>query len=374
MHHPHKKNNNGLKFVIIVISVLVVFTGFLISVFSKNKSKIQPADTIPQVKKAEQDLLSNWVDVNALIYTARQYYILAKEDDIYMAYFNSDYDIPNNFYIKTLYKLEKLGFTNLAGLQDKFNSKSPDLRSSFFKALTYIVENLYEKSLKNYLKIEALSPNLLTAKDYYYIGMVYLKKKEFYTNLAINYFNKALKKGLTEPEVYLSLGNANFLLLQYDESLKNYLIAEKKIDFNPVLFYNIAWLHHNKKEWKKSSEYCIRSIEKLPRIIEHQKKNFSRITDKKLLDAVIPVVQPQMLGKFYNLNGMNIEELKDPDNAILNYESALKYITGDDRIYQNLGCLYYAKKNFSAAKTNLEKAMQINPYNAKSNELLKVIK
>ncbi len=203
--------------------------------------------------------------------------------------------------------------------------------------------------------------------------MINLKKKEYFTNISLAYFNKALKKGLNESEVFVSLGNAHFMLAKLDESIENYRIAEKMTGFNPIINYNIALLLYNKKEWKKSAEVCIKAAAKQIEIYS-EKSNKIKLKDKEIVENLIPIVSPQMIGKYNLLTGMNYEELKEPDKAAEYYEIALKYLAMDDQLNQRLGCIYYAKKNFDNARKFLERAVELNPNNAKSRELLKLIK
>ncbi|MBP7654234.1 hypothetical protein KA977_12485 [Candidatus Dependentiae bacterium] len=362
------------QYIIIIALSVIILSIFFINIFSSGKPANQPADSINDIKKYEERIAEKWVDIEALLFCARQYYIIAKEDEIYTAYLNSNLNIPEKFYIKTLYKFEKLGYKNLALLQDKYENKSPDLRNSFLKALSYIDENLYHKSLNYYRKVEALSKNLLTAKDYYYIGMIYYKKKEFFANAAIDYFNIAINKGLDDSEIYLSLGNAYFMLNLFDDALKYYKKADKLSGYNPVIKYNIAWTLFNNKNYKESLETSENAAAKIKIVLDKNKPENFVIEDKQIINNTVPTMTPQMLAKFHYISGLNYIKMNDFIKALDSFKNAELYIKNDDTIYEHIGTIYYNLKNYELASINFKISLNINPENSKSSELLSKLK
>ncbi|HPN31562.1 MAG TPA: hypothetical protein PKY81_11435 [bacterium] len=375
---PQNKNSaakQSYKYLITIALCAIILSVFFINIFSSGTSpSAQPADSIGDIKKYEEKIADKWVDVEALLFCARQYYIIAKEDEIFASYLYNNNNIPDKFYIKTLYKFEKLGYKNLALLQDKYENKTPDLRGSFLKAISYIDENLYHKSLVYYRRVEALSKNLLSAQDYYFIGMIYLKKKEFFVDAAIDYFNRAVNKGLDDAEIYLSLGNSYFMLNLFGDALKNFKKADEISGFNPIIKYNIVWTLYNDKKFKDSVESAENSIIRIKTILEKNKADNFLIEDKQIINNTIPTVTPQILSKFYYIAGLNRIKLGDWNKALDDFKNAESNIKNDDTIYEHLGLIYYNLKNYDLAAANFKISLNLNPENGKSSELLSKLK
>ncbi|HON56956.1 MAG TPA: tetratricopeptide repeat protein [bacterium] len=367
-YHQNKKNR-FIKLVIILLSFFIVIF-FFVNQLTQRAPKKQPSEKIGELKNYEAKLVENWANIEALLYTARQYYILAKEDDVFLSYLKSSEDIPEKFYIKTLYKLEKLGYQNIAFLQEKFKEKSQDLKSVFIRSLNMIIDDMYEKSLINYRKVEALSKKLLSAKDYYYIGMIYYKKGEFYANASIDYFNKALDMGLKEAEVYLALSNSYYMLNQIDEGLKYLQKADSKISgFNPVIRYNIVWYLYSKKKYKEALDACEASIIHLKKVIDKAKSEEIKITDKNIYDNTLPLYSPHHLIKFYRLKAKIYTAQNNYEEALAILREAEKIADTDENLNVQIAETLFYQNRLDDAKFYLNKVLTKNPENQDALEL-----
>ncbi|MDF0552517.1 protein kinase [Kamptonema sp. UHCC 0994] len=69
------------------------------------------------------------------------------------------------------------------------------------------------------------------------------------------------------------------------------------------------------------------------------------------------------IAQHYYEQGLKAQQSQELDQAINYYETALKFNPKDSKIYNNIGLICKAKKDFVCAKTQYEKAIKIDPFN-----------
>ncbi len=208
---------------------------------------------------------------------------------------------------------------------------------------------------------DAIRKNPKDDKSYYHLGKLYYRQKKYAE--AINSFDHAVRLKPDNYAAYYSRGLAYDAMKKYSQAVSSY---QKALSIKPDLYeakYNLGIAH------KKNGEYAaaLKVFQNLSK--ERPDANvFNQMGETYLLQKNYP----SSLDSFrkalekdssnwrthYNM-GIVYGKMNDPRNAI----ASLKKISNpqDAGVFYELGKNYEKLKNFSEARENYQKAVQMNP-------------
>ena len=71
--------------------------------------------------------------------------------------------------------------------------------------------------------------------------------------------------------------------------------------------------------------------------------------------------QPQTFGRIYAMLGETYMALDRPESAVNSFQNAVQHGTGDPHLYARLGDAFFGMKDFSAARSAYQAALNLNP-------------
>ena len=200
----------------------------------------------------------------------------------------------------------------------------PDL--TFLKECTHHKEGITKESVEACI----LSLHLLDAQKHFRIG-AFQYRSEDYTG-AIASYDKAIRVGLQNADVYNARGNAKYALKDYQNAIVDY---DKAIEFNSK--YSLIYMNRG------NAKYTLQNYQ-------------SAIVD---YDKAIEL-DPQYALAYYN-RGNAKRALGDNEGAITDYDQAIKYNPQYALAYYNRGNVKRVLGNEAGANEDFDKAFEIDP-------------
>lgn len=162
------------------------------------------------------------------------------ENDPYINILYGDLNLKEKFYIKSnSFYVRALNFSNDRFLKENISNKisSIKVKVEIENLLQLIDKFQYEKAIKI---LSSINDNKnLDKEDYYWIAYSYNKLNE--TNLAIKYYEKALKLNADFLNIFIELGLLYYKINKINKALKifedglNIYIDDEKLMFNKII-------------------------------------------------------------------------------------------------------------------------------------------
>lgn len=162
------------------------------------------------------------------------------ENDPYINILYGDLNLKEKFYIKSnSFYIRALNFSNDKFLKENISNKisSIKVKVEIENLLQLIDKFQYEKAIKILSSIN--DDKNLDKEDYYWIAYSYNKLNE--TNLAIKYYEKALKLNADFLNIFIELGLLYYKINKINKALKifedglNIYIDDEKLMFNKII-------------------------------------------------------------------------------------------------------------------------------------------
>lgn len=129
--------------------------------------------------------------------------------------------------------------------------------SSFFFAQK--VENLFnEEKFAELINLENQSSNF-TNRELYYLGFAFFRQED--DNKAIEYYDKAIKKGFDNPVIFFQKGLSEMYLQKYDNALANFNTAISSVAI-AEFYIEKARIYHLKKDFVNEEKVFLEGLEK----------------------------------------------------------------------------------------------------------------
>lgn len=231
--------------------------------------------------------------------------------------------------------------TTVQTKKDQENENNPQYQ--YEKAVIAMKYELLDEAIKYLNQVLALDPNHYESHNL--LGLIHFKKQNFFQ--AASAYEKCLELRPNQPEVHNNLGFAYQELELLDKAEEEYKKGYS-IDENFNASFSLAKIYFGQNKLELALNYVQKSI---------QKKSKSSAA--------------------YNLQGVILNKMGRPLEAIMSFQSALKIAPNDIIIGVNLGIAYINKREFDKARILLEKILpQVKDQTLKDkiNEYLKLIK
>lgn len=180
--------------------------------------------------------------------------------------------------------------------------------------------------------------------DSYYAKPYAIKMKVFWLvgqyDDVLSVAERAKELGIEDDEIEYYKARAYEGMEKDEEAEKIYLNLIEKDTDNSKVYYNIAFLAGRKGQFEQSIKYLDKSLE---------------LEDE---------------GYSYYLRGLAYKNLQKYEEALRDYEEAIKLIPNDAKVYNNKGVVLEKLRKFEEAKTAYKKALEINPEHETANNNL----
>lgn len=225
--------------------------------------------------------------------------------------------------------------------KDKENENDPQYQ--YEKAVIAMKYELLDEAIKYLNQALALDSNHY--ESYNLLGLIHFKKQNFFQ--AASAYEKCLELRPDQPEVHNNLGFVYQELELPDKAEEEYKKAYS-IDENFNASFSLAKIYFGQNKLELALDYVQKSIQKNSRS-----------------------------SAAYNLQGVILNKMDRPLEAIMSFQSALNISPNDIIIGVNLGIAYINKREFDKARRLLEKILPFvkdQTLKDKINEYLKLIK
>jgi len=202
--------------------------------------------------------------------------------------------------------------------------------------INFVDSQKYAKAKQNYTDLITQNPK--EASNYFYLGNTYLTQFDPNFDLAQENFNKGLE---ADPKSYLNkLGLASIKLGKGDKSA----------------FAEIQQIVKDSRE--KDAEVLFRAGEALVLFEKNSSPDLAITLLNKAIEksqkAGVPANYYYALGDAYRIK-------KDPGNAMTAYDKAEAVAKNKASVYTRKGTLWIAAQQWQQAKTNIDKAIAVDP-------------
>jgi tetratricopeptide (TPR) repeat protein len=225
--------------------------------------------------------------------------------------------------------------------KERENEKDPQYQ--YEKAVIAVRYELLDEAIKYLNQALALDPNHY--QSYNLLGLVHFKKQNYFQ--AASAYEKCLELQPGQAEVHNNLGFV-YQQLELLEKAEAEYQKSYSIDENFNAGFSLAKLYFGQNKLELALDYVQKSI---------QKNNRSAAA--------------------YNLQGVILNKMNRPLEAIMSFKTALDISPNDIIIGVNLGIAYINKREFDKARILLEKILPLvkdQTLKDKINEYLKLIK
>jgi tetratricopeptide (TPR) repeat protein len=231
--------------------------------------------------------------------------------------------------------------------------------TALFYSFTYgqnVTELFNKKDFQELVKLENKSRNL-TAEELYMVGFAFFQTEN--DNKAIEFFDKAIGKGLNNGLVYFYKGVSYYYLKKYEDALKQNDIALQKEPTNQEFMNQKGQIYRLQGEEEKALEFFEKAT-KLPNTsgepffwvayIYHGKQDFK----KALPLYYIALDSVSQNNSYYQTTLESIGQLeytftKDYKKSAIAYEKAIELDNENYELYYKLLKSYNSDKNFKKA-------------------------
>jgi predicted TPR repeat methyltransferase len=162
------------------------------------------------------------------------------------------------------------------------------------------------------------------------------------------------------------LATCQMQLKFWDGAEQNLISLIENDDPDPNIMCNLAITYWQKKNYKSALIYFKFNLKHFPSHIETRQNlasfylKFNRIQKAILQYQEILYLQPELIEIRFNLAAC-LQQLCIYDEAIVHYRHIIERYQRHDSSLYNLACIYYALKNFDAARFFWEKHLLIRP-------------
>lgn len=208
-----------------------------------------------------------------------------------------------------------------------------------------ITKLFQDEKFEELIQLENEEPQL-SAEETYYLGYAFYRMEN--DKKAIQYYDKAIEKGFTDPVIYFQKGLSLMFDNQLDEASKYYDIAISKAQ-RPEFYLEKARIYKLQNKPEAEIETYLEGIKNT--------ENDDRFYPELVKNA----------GNCY------YAETKEYDKAANLYKTALEKIPADYQIYEKLIKAFNAEKKYEAADAYFMKAKELYDKKAFTNdEILKM--
>ncbi len=147
--------------------------------------------------------------------------------------------------------------------QTKKKTASNNGANFYSSAVAYLGVKNYELAKANFLKAINAHYNLVGA--YYYLGIIEYAQNNL--NLAEKYLLKCIKLDDKITDAHNTLGAIYAQKKEYKKAIEEFkkVLNDTTYLYPENALYNLALLHYNLKQYKKSIEYCKRCLYIVPK-------------------------------------------------------------------------------------------------------------
>lgn len=229
--------------------------------------------------------------------------------------------------------------------------------------LAYEKQNLFEKAKEKFSDAIELNTNSSDGGSLNQMGL-YFYSRENYDN-AIDYYGKALERESNNIDYLYNIAMAYEKKEEVNKALQYYLEAEK-IQNSDDLQNRIGLMYYRQNEHEKAIKYFSNASElnKLNPVYLENIASSNRLLGKtdlaeKYLEEAIKVKPDNDFA--YNELGRIYFEKRDYDKAISLCKKALEFHPDNFQYYENLGFAYRDKDEPETAVSYFLKSIEINP-------------
>jgi len=245
--------------------------------------------------------------------------------------------------------------------------------SAYKKALTLDSKNTYSKSIK--VNLTLLINDLQTAAIRAYEDSLYAKSViKFEQVLEINELPlfKANNENFIDTAIVYNCGMASMKANQFDKAITCFTVAAEN-NYNPEASY--VWMstaYQNQKNSLKALEILVEGTQKFPTDIGLLNQLIQLLVDLDRRDEAIKYLDKAIEANdnidYYLVKGDLYKKDGDEENAIRQYEQALKREPENVMVLFNLGVVYY---NRGVKQVELATQVPINDQAAYQEEIRK---
>lgn len=223
----------------------------------------------------------------------------------------------------------------------------------------YYSSGEYEKAIEQYQKAKELKPD----EAIYYSNIGDANRALGNWDEAINHYNEALRKNERDDWSLNSLGIIYYMKREYDRSIEYY---NEAIGINPSQIYytNIGDSYRMKGDTDSAIPYYEEAIglnaDHDPAYNALGVAYYTKGEFDKAREYYQKAIQLKPSAVYYSNLGDVHRALEKWDEAIKNYNEAVKLDERDDLSYNGLGNAYFGKRLYSKAIEQYEKAKSFN--------------
>lgn len=247
----------------------------------------------------------------------------------------------------------------------------------------------YSKSIEYYLKD---NDSIAASSIYYFMGFSNFRMKEF--KKALPDFEKAFALNSKNASRPAALGDCYRMLKDFDQSINYYskAISSNNLSSSDKGLYlywrGKTYQQQNKmaeahKDWEESFNLTTKWIDVSRELSDYYwlNKNYEKAEEHAIRVVNSPVYRDStsLLGISYHRLGLINETSRQFTEAVANFSEALKYIKPESKkeiaeTYYHRGRAYFDLNEKALARTDLQKAIEINPQLREARDLLNSLK
>lgn len=288
----------------------------------------------------------------------------------------------------------------LASLNSNNSEKSP-LQTYYEEGISFAEEGDFAKAVESYTKALKINPNESSVLNRR--GLAKMYNNDLYGAISDLGRAKEFADSTLLPTVYNNLGLAKYYLGDYDGAKKDYLEALAADSTNRMYNMNMGLLMIRSQEFEAAKAYTTTSIQSDSTLANAY--YYRAVAKAQLLEyesAVADYTKAGELGvdlaEYYNYMGVSLYNLNDFEQAANSFKSAIKRDSTNSQYFYNLAQgyegledyqssikiydllierdstsdnVYYARSDAywslamtTAARRDIEKAIELNPQNA----------
>ncbi len=160
-------------------------------------------------------------------------------------------------YYRSIVAEQRGDFARAIWMADLALKKAPDNAMILFqKARILWVTKKETASYEMMKKVVEADPNNYDAL--LFLGNIHYRDREFVE--ALGYYDKVLKYNYRDAKYRAAMGESNFYIGNYQESIKHYKAAAGGAKLNASLYYKLGLAYKNLKNWNNAKTYLEKAI------------------------------------------------------------------------------------------------------------------